>query len=128
MDPARQDLSGFGRVYSDASFQAKLRRVGGKVGGELLHKAYLLYQVLKDGATPMATKAKILGALGYFIAPIDAVPDFIPVAGFADDLAVLVYVVKQVATHTTQAHRDAATVAVRRLMPSFRRSTDDPLE
>jgi uncharacterized membrane protein YkvA (DUF1232 family) len=125
MDPARQDLSGFGRVYSEASFQTKLRNVASKVGGELLHKAHLLYQVLKDEATPLATKAKILGALGYFIAPIDAVPDFIPVAGFADDLAVLVYVLRQVAAYTTEAHRVAATAAVRRLMPGFRRGSDD---
>lgn len=126
MDPARQDLSGFGRVYSDASFQAKLTRVAGRVGGELLFQAHLLYQMLKDGATPLATKAKILGALGYFIAPVDVVPDFIPVAGFADDLAVLVYVVRQVAVHTTRLHRDAAMAAVRRVMPGFRRASDDP--
>lgn len=127
MDPARQDLSGFGRLYTEVSFQTKLRRVAGKVGGELLHKAHLLYQVLKDEATPLATKAKIVGALGYFIAPIDAVPDFIPGVGFADDLAVLVYVVKQVVAHTTEVHRDAATAAVRRLMPGFRRHADDPV-
>jgi len=128
MDPARQDLSGFGRIYSEASFQAKLKRVAGTVGGELLHRAHLLYQVLKDQATPMATRAKILGALGYFIAPVDFVPDFIPVAGFADDLAVLVYVLRQVAAHTTEAHRAAATAAVRRLMPRFRRASDAPIE
>ena len=115
-------LSGFGRIYSETSFQQKLKRVAGKVSGELLHKALLLYQVLKDSATPTATKAKILGALGYFISPVDLVPDFIPVVGFGDDLAVLVDLVKQVAAHTTTAHRDAATAAVRRLMPDFRRA------
>jgi uncharacterized membrane protein YkvA (DUF1232 family) len=120
MDPARQDLSGFGRIYSEASLQAKLKRVAGKVSGELLHKVLLLFQVLKDSATPTATKAKIVGALGYFISPVDLVPDFIPVIGFGDDLAVLVYLVKQVVTHTTSAHREAATAAVRKLMPEFR--------
>ena len=36
-------------------------------------------------------RAKILGALGYFILPIDLIPDFIPVAGYTDDLAALVW-------------------------------------
>lgn len=37
----------------------------------------------------MKDKMLILGALGYFILPVDAIPDFIPVAGYTDDLAAL---------------------------------------
>ena len=36
-------------------------------------------------------RAKILGALGYFLLPIDIIPDFIPLAGYTDDLAALTW-------------------------------------
>jgi uncharacterized membrane protein YkvA (DUF1232 family) len=37
----------------------------------------------------------IIGLL-YLVAPIDSIPDFIPIAGFIDDAAVLGFVIKQV--------------------------------
>jgi len=36
----------------------------------------------------------ITGAVLYFVIPIDVIPDFIPVAGFIDDAAVIAWVVK----------------------------------
>jgi len=41
----------------------------------------LLDHVLKDQATPRATRAKILGALGDLSAPVDVVPDFTAATG-----------------------------------------------
>jgi uncharacterized membrane protein YkvA (DUF1232 family) len=38
----------------------------------------------------------IVGAVLYFVSPIDAIPDFIPVAGLADDVAVIAAVVRAV--------------------------------
>lgn len=49
-----------------------------------------MYYALQSTETPAWAKAVILGALGYFIAPIDGIPDMVPVVGFADDLGVLV--------------------------------------
>lgn len=40
------------------------------------------------------TMLVFVGALVYFISPIDAIPDFIPFLGWADDLTLLAYVVK----------------------------------
>ena len=40
----------------------------------------------------------IIGALGYLISPLDVVPDAIPIAGLADDLGVLIFVLKKVWT------------------------------
>jgi uncharacterized membrane protein YkvA (DUF1232 family) len=39
--------------------------------------------------------AVIIGLL-YLVAPIDSIPDFIPIAGFIDDAAVLGIIIKQV--------------------------------
>ena len=39
------------------------------------------------------------GALGYFISPIDVIPDFIPVVGFTDDIGVLAAAVVMAASY-----------------------------
>ena len=87
--------------YSDNQFWDKLRKVARRAGIKLIYFALLLYYVLKNPATPSADRAKILGALGYFILPVDLIPDFIPVAGFSDDLAALVWALYSVARNVT---------------------------
>ncbi|RNM19035.1 DUF1232 domain-containing protein, partial [Dickeya undicola] len=39
--------------------------------------------------TPIWAKTTIYASLAYFVLPIDAIPDAIPVVGYTDDLAVL---------------------------------------
>jgi uncharacterized membrane protein YkvA (DUF1232 family) len=46
---------------------------------------------------PMSTWGWIVLALGYFIMPMDAVPDPIPVLGYIDDAAVIAWVVSVIA-------------------------------
>lgn len=43
---------------------------------------------------PWQTLVMIVAGLIYFIAPIDALPDFIPVAGFLDDATILAWLGK----------------------------------
>lgn len=51
----------------------------GTTATDLMDKAITLYALLKSSSTPAWAKAAIIGALGYFICPLDAVPDFLPV-------------------------------------------------
>jgi len=55
-------------------------------------------------------KATLIGAIAYFILPIDAIPDVLPVIGFTDDAAVLATAIKLVASSITPAHREAARI------------------
>jgi len=48
----------------------------------------------KYNETPWQTIVMMIAGLLYFITPLDAIPDFIPVAGFLDDATVLVWLGK----------------------------------
>ena len=52
------------------------------------------YASNKYTEVPIRTIAAIVGALAYFISPIDLIPDFIPVLGLTDDAAVLALCLK----------------------------------
>jgi uncharacterized membrane protein YkvA (DUF1232 family) len=65
------------------------------------------YYCAFDKKTPLPVKATLLGAVAYFVLPMDAIPDFIPVIGYTDDAAVLA-AIKVVSDHITPEHRQAA--------------------
>lgn len=66
------------------------------------------YYCALDPETPGKAKAVLLGALAYFIMPMDAVPDFLALVGFSDDIAVLTLAIATVRANLTEAHRVAA--------------------
>ncbi|MBE0508445.1 MAG: DUF1232 domain-containing protein [Marinospirillum sp.] len=72
---------------TEVAFMTKVKSIRGIK--PLIEKALLLYVLITDGNTPRWVKAVVIGALAYLINPVDAIPDAIPVAGLADDLAVL---------------------------------------
>lgn len=61
-----------------------------------------------DPATPMRVRMILFGALGYFIMPVDAISDFLPLIGFTDDAAVLALALAAVSNAITPAHRRKA--------------------
>jgi uncharacterized membrane protein YkvA (DUF1232 family) len=88
------------------SFWRKTKRVAAQLpfAEDLLAAYYCAF----DRATPSQVKAALLGAIAYFILPIDAIPDFLPVLGYTDDAAVLLAAINLVAGHITPGHRGAA--------------------
>ena len=66
--------------------------------GEIGNKFALLVRMMRanlkgEFEISTADKLKIVGAIGYVITTIDAVPDIIPVLGFGDDIGVVAYVI-----------------------------------
>jgi len=88
-------------LYSEDNLKAKLARFARVAGRELIEKVLVLYHTLRAPSTPKWARAAILGALGYFISPIDTLPDFIPGVGYTDDLAVIAAALVTVAAHIT---------------------------
>jgi uncharacterized membrane protein YkvA (DUF1232 family) len=92
-------------------FWAKLKRVARQIPfAEDIAAAYFC---TTDPKTPSRVKLVLLGAIVYFVLPFDAVADFLPLLGFADDAAVLAAAISQVADAITEEHREKAREALR---------------
>ena len=102
------DMDTYPEMYTESSFWAKLGRVALRAGRELVERALILYYCLKDSDTPAWARGVIMGALGYFVLPLDAIPDAIPFAGLADDFGVLASALVSVAQHVKEEHRASA--------------------
>jgi len=94
--------------YDDRSFWSKLTGAFKKAGRALIEKALTLYYTALDDDTPAWAKTKIYAALGYFIFPVDLIPDPVPLYGYADDMAVLTAAFSTVALHIKDEHKDNA--------------------
>ena len=75
--------------------QMRDAEIGGVSGAALLRLVSDVILLLKDLATdarvPLRDKILAGAAAAYLVTPVDLVPDFIPVAGQADDLMVAVW-------------------------------------
>ena len=86
----------YANKYSDGGFFRKLPKLA-RVGGiKAVAYAYILYYTLKADTTPTSAKVLICASLGYFVSPLDVIPDFIIGIGMADDILVLSSAVQQV--------------------------------
>ena len=86
-----KELQKYEQHYSDGDFLEKLTKYGKIIGINALYKAVQLWFVMQKPDVPAGTKAVIMGALGYLIAPLDFLPDLMPVLGYTDDLVAITF-------------------------------------
>ena len=98
----------YSQEYKEKSFWEKLGKYAIVAGKVVIEKALVLYYCLQDPDTPAKEKAIIIAALGYFILPLDAIPDMTPVAGYTDDLGALLLALKVVSMHIKPEHHSKA--------------------
>ncbi|MGV6871654.1 YkvA family protein [Pseudochelatococcus sp. B33] len=107
----REEMDAMRRAARDEDsisrkFWKALKRVANNLPfAEDLVAAYLC---VKDPSTPPRVRYLLLAALGYFILPLDAVPDILPLIGFSDDIAVLAAVFGTIAGAIKPEHREEA--------------------
>lgn len=101
-------LQAFDSEYSEDNFWRKLRRVAKLAGREVVEKALCLYYAAQRPETPAWAKATVYAALGYFILPADAIPDPMPLLGYADDLSALTLAIATIAAYIDSAVRTKA--------------------
>ena len=87
------------------NFLDNVRRLIGKV--PFLRDAVAMYFCMTDSGTPAWAKTIIMSALAYFLLPMDAIPDMLPV-GFMDDAGAIATAMKKVSDWMTRGHYQRA--------------------
>src|SRR5438876_9684714 len=68
-------------------FVAKTKRCLSRL--PLANETVAMYFCMLDPKSPLWVKAIAAAALAYFILPLDAIPDLMPIIGLSDDVSVL---------------------------------------
>lgn len=106
-DPAR-DEANERKVRKD--FWTTVRKAASRI--PFMEEVVASYYCALDPSTPTRTRAILLGALAYFVLPLDWVPDFILGFGFTDDVAVLWAAINAIRSSLTDGHYAAARRAL----------------
>lgn len=116
LDPSRALIPSVQRVNETQvarGFWPKMRRTAARI--PFADQVLSVWYAARDPQTPMGAKGLMLGALAYFVMPIDAIPDIFAGIGFTDDAAVIAALIATLGANIKRRHRDAATEALKRL-------------
>jgi len=78
--------------FVDANIWQKLEESGTKIS--FVRDIIALYNYMLDSRVSWYRKAIVVVGLIYFITPIDAIPDLVPLFGYMDDLGVIGSILK----------------------------------
>ena len=102
------DFMSYANKFSASDFVDKISKIAKRAGAKLVYAALILYYTLQSEKVSKADKALIIGALGYLISPLDAIPDAIPIVGLTYDVGVLIYVLRKVWVNVEPEIKDRA--------------------
>mgnify|MGYP005666293555 CR=1 FL=1 len=75
--------------FSEGKLWQKLSQYARQAGLKVVYMVLLLFYAYRRKETPTWAKNIVLGTLGYFLTPFDAIPDLSPILGYTDDIGVL---------------------------------------
>ena len=100
--------------------EGALRRLLRRAGRTLARPAIECLELLLDANTPPQVRITMLAALTYLLVPVDLIPDFIPAAGFSDDLVALTALLGLCTSHMSEEIRIRAQRKLDRWFPPGR--------
>lgn len=100
--------SGYRRHFSLPRLWRSMRRLAERAGQQGVYTVLLLYYAYRRKDTPFWAKNIVLGALGYLIAPIDALPDLTPILGYTDDIGVLGFALVTISAYVNEEVKEKA--------------------
>jgi uncharacterized membrane protein YkvA (DUF1232 family) len=106
--------------FSENLFWIKLKKFTRSAGVRVSYSALLLYYTYRRKETPKWAKKIIVGALGYFLSPIDAIPDLTPFLGYTDDLSIMAFALTTLAFFVNQEVKDNALLTLKRWFKEVR--------
>ena len=125
--PVPADLSEYEKDFSFDKLMSKIKETAKKAGLKAIYMALLLYYALDSPTISTMDKAIIYGALGYFICPIDLVPDILPFIGLTDDIAVLAWAFSRVKHNVNDMTREKAKTKLKIWFGNFDEAEIDDL-
>ncbi len=88
---------------SEQEFWQKIKSLPAGTYCSLIETALTLYALLTEGSLTTTQVVALVFALGYFILPIDVIPDFLPLVGYSDDLSLLLATLSQFQSEVSPA-------------------------
>ena len=125
--PVPADLSKYESEFSFDNLMNKIKESAKKAGLKAIYMALLLYYALESPTISTVDKAIIYGALGYFICPIDIIPDILPFIGLTDDIAVLAWAFSRVKRNVTDMTGEKAKTKLKIWFGNYDESEIDDL-
>ena len=104
-------------IDSSVIDEGVLRRLLRRAGRAIAAPALEALEVILDQDTPPQARLSMLAALTYLLVPTDLIPDFLPIAGFSDDLVALTAVISLCNKHITSEIRVRAQRRLDRWFP-----------
>ena len=93
-----------------------LRRAGRSVA----RPAIECLELVLDAETPFQVRLTMVAAMTYLLFPLDLIPDFIPVAGFGDDVVAMTALLGLYRSHMSEAVRTRAQRKLDQWFPPVR--------
>ena len=89
-------------IITKESVDRILKKIGRffyAMGQQTVYSVLLMVYAFRRKDAPGWAKRIIIGALGYVLTPIDAIPDLTPLIGYTDDLGVLSFGLVAIASY-----------------------------